>query len=478
MVWGRAWHVLFLLMGRKMDFVQKVEHYIKEQQMLLPGMGVIVACSGGADSMALLELFRRWRSLLRLRICVAHFEHGIRGEDSLADAHFVEVYCKKYDLQYVQESADVRHLSKERGLSLETMARELRYDFFERQRRALGFDVIATAHHADDQAETVLMRILRGTGMEGLAAMRPKNGCIVRPLLCARKRELEAFCREQGIQPRHDATNDVADCQRNRLRLELLPQISAQYNPQITEALCRLSVFAADMTEQLALDLDAAWKNVCVGNRISVKEFSSCGAILQREILRRFLRECDIGCKDFGFVHFEAMRDLILRGRTGTLVQLPGKVTGSVSYGWFSLARNCQEGEQVQEVLLKVPGITELPAFGFAIAAEYISFVPKHTEANEYYCDAEQVRQLFVRARQAGDKIQLHGGSKSLKKLLIDEKIPRERRDFLPVVTDGRHVLWMPGIRRSVLYPVGQDARKILYLRIIQRGGGEYDDGE
>lgn len=478
MVWGRAWHVPFLLMERKMDFVQKVERYIKEQQILLPGMGAIVACSGGADSMALLELFRRWRSLLRLRICVAHFEHGIRGEDSLADACFVEAYCKKHDLQYVQESADVLRLSKERGLSLETMARELRYDFFERQRNLLGFDVIATAHHADDQAETVLMRILRGTGMEGLAAMRPKNGCIVRPLLCARKSELEAFCREQGIEPRHDATNDIADCQRNRLRLKLLPQLSAQYNPQITEALCRLSVLAAEMTEQLALDLEAAWENVCVGKCLSVKEFSSCSTILQREILRKFLRECGIGCKDFGFVHFEAMRDLILRGRTGTVVQLPGKVTGRVSYGWFSLVQECREGEQVQEVLLTVPGITELPAFGFSLVAEYISFVPKHTEANEYYCDGEQVRRLFVRARQAGDRIQLRGGGKSLKKLLIDEKIPRERRNSLPVVTDGEHVLWVPGVRRSVLCSVGQASGKILYLRIMQRNGVAYDAGE
>ena len=243
------------------ELLAKDEAFCKQNSLFAPGTAVLAACSGGPDSLALLHLLLSLRERWQLQLAAAHFEHGIRGAASLADAAFVRDFCQARGVPFYLGQADVPGYASAQQLSLETAARTLRYRFLRSTAAKLGEGTrIATAHQADDQAETVLMRILRGTGVDGLAGIAPRAGELIRPLLCATRAEIEAYCRQQGLEPRHDATNDVPDCTRNRLRLELLPQLAAEYNPDISAALCRLAAIASEESSFIASASAAAWE--------------------------------------------------------------------------------------------------------------------------------------------------------------------------------------------------------------------------
>uniref|UniRef100_UPI002634E13D tRNA lysidine(34) synthetase TilS n=1 Tax=uncultured Selenomonas sp. TaxID=159275 RepID=UPI002634E13D len=221
--------------------LEKVLAFCEERGIPAHGSPLVVAVSGGADSMALLDLLLRLRERLAFSLHVAHFEHGIRGEASREDARYVAAFCRERGVACTVEAADVPQYAKERRMSLETAARELRYAFLRRVKAHVGAEAIAVAHHADDQAETVLLHILRGAGLRGLVGMAPCTGDVVRPLLACRKEELVAYCAAHGIEVRHDATNDAADARRNYLRLEILPRLAAHVNASAGAALVRLA---------------------------------------------------------------------------------------------------------------------------------------------------------------------------------------------------------------------------------------------
>ena len=234
-----------------MNLEKRLIEYWRKNHLSQTGAQVIVACSGGPDSLALLDMVHRLQATLRINVMAAHFEHGIRGEASKADAEFVQEYCVQRRIPFVMESADIPAICHTTGESLETGARRLRYAFL--QKLANGYDnaVIATAHHADDQAETVLMHLLRGSGIKGLSGIMPKRDNIIRPFLPFAKAELVAYCHEQKLAPRLDETNNEADCTRNKLRLELLPLLQNEYNNNIANNLCQLAETARAEDELL-----------------------------------------------------------------------------------------------------------------------------------------------------------------------------------------------------------------------------------
>ncbi len=462
--------------------LHRVERFCREHGLFHPGDGVIVACSGGVDSLALAQLLSDWRKTWGLRLCIAHFEHGIRGEESLEDARFVQEWCEERRLLFRMESADVPLVARQKGVSLETAARELRYAFLERLRRELSHDVIATAHHGDDQAETVLMHLLRGSGIDGLAGMLPRSGRIVRPFLSVRKQELEAFCRAKGLQPRHDATNDRMDCTRNRLRLDLLPKLQREYHPGIAESLCQLAVLAAEQRDYMAGEAARVFPSVLrrkKGLELSQKAFCLEPPALQRVLLRGFLKEAGMDGKDLSFRHFDALRELLLHGMTGNRTELPRNWTAELSYGWLRLRRGTPEGEEraLQEQVIAVPGDTFLVGYGFRMVAQILREKPEGTGPEEYYCDYDRlVLPLRIRPRHTGDRMLLSVGRKSLKKLMIDSRIPREERGRMPVLVSGEDVLWVPGLRRSSLFSVSADTKRVLYLKITKEEVRDHDE--
>ena len=299
--------------------------------------GIVVAVSGGADSLALADLLYRSQRRFKLKLCVAHFEHGLRGNESLADAEFVKNFASERELLCIVESGDVKSFAAEKKLSIETAARELRYKFLEDVRQRLNFDAIALAHHADDQAETILMRILRGTGSVGLSAMQMKTDKLIRPLLNFKKSQLEGYCQNQNIQPQIDSTNFEADATRNKIRLNLLP-ILKEYNPSIVETLCRLGESAAIDTEFITSQAEKIFPSAVKNDKLSQSVVKVQHIAIQRVLIRMFVEKVVGSIKDFGFIHFESIRRVMINNLQG--VELPHKYRAELKQHWLKIIRN------------------------------------------------------------------------------------------------------------------------------------------
>lgn len=350
--------------------IEEALRYARAQGLLHRGMHVLVACSGGPDSLALLDILLRLRGRLRLALTVAHFEHGIRGASSEGDASFVAAFCKERGVPCFIGHGDVPSAARAQGKSLELAARELRYAFFWQTMARVGADVLATAHHADDQAETVLMRILRGTGLDGLSAMKPREGKKIRPLLFARRAEILAYCGARGLEPRHDATNDLPDCTRNVLRLKVLPYLQQSCNPEVARALCQLAELARADCDYLEQQLDAIWPYLTreeEGQRkIVLASLRRQHPAMQRRALRRLYREAAGSGRDLSFIHAEELRQLAISERpTGKVLALSGGYRACFSYDRLFLRQSSEEVSEAPADLAvrpEIPGVTEAGA--------------------------------------------------------------------------------------------------------------------
>ena len=292
--------------------------------------------------MALAELLINSRRRFGLELCIAHFEHGLRGQESLDDAAFVKNFSEARGIKFIGGSGDVRNFSAENKISVETAARTLRYEFLSEARKALNFDAIALAHHADDQAETILMRLLRGATSSGLSAMKFRTfsedyGLLIRPLLRFRKVALENFCREKNLSPRLDSTNLETEATRNKIRLELMPALE-KFNPALVETLCRLAEVTAEETDFLAAQTEKIFPAVVKDNSIVRADFLKLHPALQRAVIKKFLAQVTGSAKDFGFVHFEGVRKVLLNNLSG--VELPKKFRADLKRGKLIVTKN------------------------------------------------------------------------------------------------------------------------------------------
>lgn len=457
--------------------LEEAVRYARAQDLLHPGMHVLVACSGGPDSLALLDLLLLLRRRFDLVVTVAHFEHGIRGTASEEDARFVDSFCRARRVPCFIGHGDVPAFAKEQGESIELAARELRYAFLWRTLERCGADVLATAHHADDQAETVLMRILRGTGPDGLAAMKPREGKKIRPLLFARREDILAYCRERGLTPRHDATNDIPDCTRNLLRLKVLPYLQQSCNPEVARALCQLAELARVDCDYLEQQLEESWPYLTReedGRRsIVLTAFRRRHPALQRRALRRLFASLAGAGRDLGFSHVEELRLLALSGQaTGKTAKLPDGIEAHFTYDRLVLRPTLPKREQQEPasaVPVIVPGRTDYGEA--AIEAELLEALPADDGSCGFYLDAVVLKgaPLVLRHRQPGDFIELSVGRKKLKEVLIDDKVPRERRQGLLLLAAGHEILWIVGRRRTSHYPVTEQTKRILYFQIKEK---------
>jgi tRNA(Ile)-lysidine synthase len=302
---------------------------------------MVVAVSGGADSLALADLLNRSRQMFKLEICIAHYEHGLRGKDSIEDANFVKEFADSLGLKFFCENGNVQKFAVENKMSVETAARILRYEFLAKVRRELNFDAIVLAHHANDQAETVLLRLMRGSTSTGLSAMKfltpSPYGLLIRPLLRFKKSELEKYCSKRGIIPRIDATNFETVATRNKIRLELLPALE-KFNPAIVDTLCRFAETSAAETDFINGEVEKNFPFVVKNGTILQSEFLKLHTALQREIIKKFIAEVTGSVKDFGFTNFEAVRKVLINNLSG--VELPKNYRANLKRGKLSITKN------------------------------------------------------------------------------------------------------------------------------------------
>lgn len=455
-----------------MELGSRVEAFVRRHGIFSPGSRIVIACSGGPDSLALAEVLMEIREKWRLSLAIAHFEHGIRGAASLADAEFVRVYAEEHGLSCHIKHEDVPAYAERMKVSLETAARERRYVFLKDTARGMGEGtLIATGHHAGDQAETVLMHLLRGSGIEGLAGMRPRKGVIIRPLLFLFKEELAAYCREKSLQPRLDETNLLPDAERNRIRLEIMPMLRS-YRPSIDNMLCRLAAAEAEAVDYLQAGVKEAWDRVATekGGQVFLcrKEYGEAHAALRKTLLRRAAETLGLRLV-LGFSHYEALDEFCRFGEAGKTLTLPKGGEAKCRYDTVVLRRAVEPCSSWDEKPLALSGATRIEEIGLTVYASLSETGDVQLDSQIAVADLDALSSpLLVRSRRDGDSFRLESGKQQkVKSLLIDSKIPRELRNRVPIFTTGGIIFWVGGVRRAAVALVTAETRRMIVFRMV-----------
>lgn len=387
--------------------------FAREQNLMAPGDTVICAVSGGADSVAMLFALYLLREKLGITLEAAHFNHNLRGEESLRDETFVRELCTRYEIPLHVASGEI-HPGKK---GLEAAARDARYAFLESLPGK-----IATAHTADDNAETILMHLVRGTGLKGLGGIAPQRGKLIRPMLGITRREVEDFLAEWHLPHVEDSTNDTDAFLRNRLRHHVMPLLAAE-NPRIAENLSQMAL-------RLREDEACLFQLSHYETLPEVETLRTLPSAVRSRMLERFLKEN--GVREPEDVHIAQAEALVFSDSPSASAAFPGGVTLSRQYGHLTANPT---GEAFMPVTLTCPGSAE--AAGIRITCEPAGELAQ----SENLLTVCPVGKISIRPRQTGDKIRLSGGSKSLKKLFIDRKIPAADRERIPVVCDEIGIL-------------------------------------
>ena len=447
-----------------------------EQCCLVADKLLVVAVSGGPDSLAMLYALHHLRDVLGLRLHGAHLNHGLRGDSSEQDALFVAETFHHLGIALTSEEADVSAFRRKHHLSVEQAAREVRYAFLARVAEKQRADAIALGHTADDQAETVLMHIIRGTGLTGLRGMEAisrrdfegREVQLVRPLLRVSRQETAEYCRALRLEPRLDESNLSRDLKRNQVRLELLPMLQ-EYNPAIRDALIRLSLSAAQDLAHIEEQVGKVWQETVREEEgdlvVNRPAFSQQPAAVQSHLLRRAVLAAKGDLEDVEHNHIEDMARL-MGGPAGRSLDLPGGIRFSVSYYEAALTPSQRTPSQLPRLdcdyPLKIPGETLVP--GWRITASYRdrrgrgiktpdlsrgTTVEYRSEYSAYVDCGSLSGHLWVRSRRPGDRFQPLGMSeaKKLQDFMVDSKIPRWRRDRVPLVVNSRGIVWVVGWR-------------------------------
>ena len=387
--------------------------FAREQNLIAPGDTVICAVSGGADSVAMLFALYLLREKLGITLEAAHFNHNLRGEESLRDETFVRELCARYEIPLHVASGEI-HPGKK---GLEAAARDARYAFLESLPGK-----IATAHTADDNAETILMHLVRGTGLKGLGGIAPQRGKLIRPMLGITRREVEDFLAEWHLPHVEDSTNETDAFLRNRLRHHVMPLLAAE-NPRIAENLSQMALRLRE--DEACLSQLSRYETLP-----EVETLRTLPSAVRSRMLERFLKEN--GVREPEDVHIAQAEALVFSDSPSASAAFPGGVTLSRQYGHLTANPT---GEAFTPVTLTCPGSTE--AAGIRITCEPAGELAQ-SENLLTVCPSGKIS---IRPRQTGDKIRLSGGSKSLKKLFIDRKIPAAVREQIPVVCDEIGIL-------------------------------------
>ncbi len=393
---------------------------LRQYAMLPEGEQLHCAVSGGADSMALLWGMYLLKDKLNIHLSAAHFNHGLRGAESDADEAFVREFCHRYDIPLTVGRGCVTPGKK----GLEAAARDARYAFF-----TTLPGKIATAHTADDNAETMLMHLIRGTGLKGLGGIAPVNGAVIRPMLHITRQQVLAFLEEYHIPYREDSSNQTDDFLRNRLRHHVMPLLRAE-NPKICE---NLSATAARLRED-----EAALANLAKFEVLpDVETLRAMSPALRCRVLENFLKQC--GAPEPNAAHISLAEGLVFSKKPSARAVFPGGVTLSRRYDRLE---HLQTLPPLESITLPNPGILELPQLGLRIITEPAGSI--QNAENIFTVIPSGV--LTLRCRREGDSIRLSGGTKSVKKLFADLKIPASQRLRIPIVADEAGILGIYGI--------------------------------
>lgn len=471
-------------------FIKRVKELIEEYRLLVSGDRVLISHSGGMDSTVLLAILYILREEYQLDLKVFHLNHLFRQESARKDAEFVEEMASSLGIPCTIRVFDVPRYCQERGVGAQEGARTIRYELLNRVAEEVGANRIALGHHAGDQAETVLLNLLRGSGVEGLKGMEPLQGIYIRPLLHVTRQEIAAYCKKEGLPYREDPSNKKEIYLRNRLRLDLIPFIEENYATRFQEALVRMSTIVRDENTFIHDEARMAFQESLVeveGDRLTLDTLYLQD--LPKALLRRVLRQAYqvlAGSKaGLTFEQIEGIQALLEKGRWK--LPLPGDMWVVKTY--TTLIFTQRMGKMEEEIVsyhyrLPIPGEVEIPNQAMVVKAQEVekALVSRIKEAgpatlsslHRIYIDYHQVKTpLRVRNRKDGDVFYPlgMGGKKKIKDFLMDEKIDYQERDGIPIVTDDKGtIIWVVGLRMADNVKITGSTRRILQLDSLRKG--------
>ena len=497
---------------KRVELETKVIGFVQQHSLISPQEIVVVGVSGGADSVCLLHVLAKWQKELDIKLHVAHLNHQLLGVESEADAKYVSNLAGSLGIPVTIDMQDVAAYRTEKKCSIEEAARELRYAFLAKVARKVGANRIATGHTKDDHVETILMHILRGTGITGLCGLAPcspmaydrqgmldtsqrrSNLLVIRPLLDITREETMTYCQESQLDPRIDSSNLSLSFYRNRLRLQLLPLLR-QYNPSVEQALLRLADIAKEdkaFIEQQASELwDGVARQENKAIHLNRKQTANLPVALQRQLLRTAVARVAGDTRDIEANHIEAVRSL-LNKPVGKRIYLPH---GLICYGEYDelviagiaqqsqLTPSCPFPPLRGEFPLKLPGDTLSP--GWKVRASIVRDKAASPSLRDVLTPSEEPcpsnlladfdlhktgTELFVRHRRPGDKFQPLGMNvpKKLQEFMVDAKIPLSWRGHVPIVCSPQQIIWVLGWRIDDRVKITEATKEILRLEFIK----------
>jgi tRNA(Ile)-lysidine synthase len=472
--------------------LKTVRRTIESNSMFERGDRVLVAVSGGPDSVALLRALVILSSGQQWQLTAAHLNHGLRGKEADDEEAFVLALCKTMGIPCISRSVNIRTIWQTgKGRSLEETGREVRYAFLDEVALTSGAEKIATGHHRDDQAETVLMNLLRGSGLDGLKGIPPvRHGRIVRPLLDVSRNDILAFLKREGLTFRVDPSNMDPAFLRNRIRNELIPELTARYNPRIVTGLCRMAAivrqedaYLQDEAHRILLEWGiAAGQQEILLNR---SEFNDLHIALQGRIIKQLLETAVPGGKAIGSRHIEALLSLLRAPTCRRLaLDLPGGIAIERSENRLRLFRvgdrdggrritKADPSEREFSYQVEIPGELYLAGIDRTIRFALVD-KPDPAELKRQpwtaFLDLEEAElPLLIRSFRPGDRMVPLGmaGAKKVKKIFIDAKMPLSMRGQIPLLVDQRSVLWIAGLRFSERVRVTGKTKIVLKAEMV-----------
>lgn len=443
---------------------QRVKAYIQNHHMLKKGEKIVVGVSGGADSVCLLFLLLNWRKEWDLKLQVVHVHHGLRGIQADADEQYVRKLCEEYEVPLCVFHEDVKVYARERGMTEEEAGRVLRRERFVQVKQETNASKIVLAHHKNDNVETMLWNLSRGSGLRGAGGIRPVNGAWIRPLLCVTREEIERYLNEHKIVYCEDETNQEDAYTRNRLRNHVIPYLQNEVNARAVEHIADAIEQFRMVGEYLEKETDRYVKT-CIRRRgetwiLQKESFEQVPEVMQSYVLYEILGEVAGQKKDLAQVHVQIVKEL-LEKQVGRRCDLPYQIQVQRCYEGLEI---CKKAEGEEEVVPEM----EMRIFS---KEECKATFPENPYTKWFDYDIIKGT-VTLRHRESGDYIVINksGGTKKLKQYFVDEKVPQKEREKVWLVAEGKQIMWIVGYRQSQKYQITDHTRTILEVKI---NGGE-----
>lgn len=465
--------------------IVKVRDFVKENNMISKNNKVLVALSGGPDSICLIHILNELKEELGIEVMAAHLNHCLRGEDANKDEEYVREFCRDLEIPCYIKRVDINSYAKEKALSSEMAGREARYEFFNELKEEFNINKIAVAHNSNDQAETVLMRLMRGTGIEGLMGIRPvREDIYIRPILSLSRYEIEKYCEDNKLSPRIDKTNLETIYSRNKVRLELIPYIEKNFNEDIINTLNRFSQTLSVDNDYIQSICENKFSVFCSlkDNRVIIKKeaFNEHEAIITR-IIRKAIEKLKGSIYNIERVHIYDIISLSTQ-ETGKSINLPLNLIANNTYGDVVIGFNknkeklknesiykeithLDKDELLKGIVLKEKFLNYKVELRLVGSNEVIDF--KSSNFIKYFSIPSLDFNIKVRGRCDGDKFTPYGmkGSKKLKDLFINLKVNREDRDKIPLLLINNNIGWIVGYRVSEKFKINKNSKYILEVK-------------